>query len=416
VWKLRPHDKDDMRLLILTSAFPRWTGDDTTPFVRHFAENMAQRCTDVVVVAPHHVGARTRERLGEGIRVSRFRYFFPPRHADIAYGGNAVSRVSRSPLYVVKLASFFLVSLLRAVFNRASVLNAHWLIPQGVVAVLAAALTRQKVVVTVHGGDVFSLNSPLLRRVKRFALRRADAVVVNSTATRAACRELYAGREYATIPMGVDTERFRPEPRSPELVERYGLGDFTVLFVGRLTKDKGVAYLLAALERFKASGADFKALIVGSGDQEAALKEFVAEHGLTDDVVFTGWVPSEELVDYYNTADVFVGPSIVGDKGWEEALGLVFVEALATGLPVVTTRTGGIGDVVEDGVTGFMVDQRSADQLAERLTALYEDRELLARLGRNGRTVVEKKFSWATVADRYEAVFRDVVGRSSPAS
>lgn len=399
-----------MRLLILTSAFPRWSGDDTTPFVRHFAENMAERSTDVVVVAPHHHGARTREQLGEKIRVRRFRYFLPPRQADIAYGGNAVSRVSRSPLYALKLASFLAVSLLRAVFNRASVVNAHWLIPQGVVAVLAAVLTRQKVVVTVHGGDVFSLNSPLLRRVKRFALRRADAVVVNSSATRAACLDLYPGREYETIPMGVDTERFRPQPKSAELVSRYGLGDFTVLFVGRLTEDKGVGYLLRALHQLKASGATFTALIVGSGDQEVELKEYVAEHGLADVVVFTGWVPSEQLVDYYNTADVFVGPSIVGSKGWEEALGLVFIEALATGLPVITTRTGGIGDVVEDGITGFMVDQRSSEQLVDSLTALYEDRELLHRLSRNGRAVVEKRFSWTTVADRYADVFRDVAG------
>src|SRR5204862_457638 len=83
----------------------------------------------------------------------------------------------------------------------------------------------------------------------------------------------------------------------------------------------------------------------------------------------------------------------VGERGWQEALGLVFVEALATGLPVVTTRTGGIGDVVEDAVTGFMVEQRSADQIAERLRALYDDRDLLERMSRTGRAVVEQRFS-----------------------
>jgi glycosyltransferase involved in cell wall biosynthesis len=344
-----------MRLLILTSNFPRWAGDATTPFVRHFADHLAGRGDDVLVVAPHFAGARGREQLAPRLRVRRFRYFLPAGQEDIAYGGNAVARVKATPLYALKLLCFVVSALLTAVVHRGRVLNAHWLIPQGVVAVVAKLLTRRPVVITVHGGDVFSLNGALLRRVKRFALRRADAVVVNSSATRDACLSLFPGRAYDVIPMGIDTDRFRPGPRSAELVERHGLGDFTVLFVGRLTEDKGVAYLLEALARFRRTGARFRALIVGGGDQEEELRAYVAEQGLGDEVVFTGWVASEDLVAYYNTADVFVGPSIVGRHGWQEALGLVFIEAMATGTPVITTDTGGIGDVVQDGVTGCAI-------------------------------------------------------------
>jgi glycosyltransferase involved in cell wall biosynthesis len=121
--------------------------------------------------------------------------------------------------------------------------------------------------------------------------------------------------------------------------------------------------------------------------------------------VFIGWEPSEELPDYYNTADVFVGPSVVGSKGWQEALGLVFIEALATGLPVISTNTGGIADVVEDGVTGYLVDQRSSEQIARRLQALYEDRAPLQELSRHGRATVERRFSWDTVTSAYARVF-----------
>jgi glycosyltransferase involved in cell wall biosynthesis len=403
-----------MRLQILTSNFPRWEGDATTPFVRQFAEALADRGTDVDVVAPHFAGAATREALGPRLRVRRFRYFVPAAQEDIAYGGNAVARISAHPLYLLKLGCFVLASLVRAAAGRARVVNAHWLIPQGFVAVLAALVARKRVVVTVHGGDVFSLNSGLMRRLKRVVLRRADAVVVNSSATRDACQDLYPDRRYEVIPMGVDTARFSPGPRSAPLVERFGLGDFTVLFVGRLTDDKGVRYLVEALARFRQTGARFRALLVGSGDLEVELKQYVVDAGLEDDVLFPGWVASEDLVDYYRTADVFVGPSIVGERGWQEALGLVFVEALATGLPVVTTRTGGIADVVEDGVTGFMVEQRSADQIAERLRALYDDRDLLERMSRTGRAVVEQRFSWTSVAERYEQVFASVAGPPRP--
>jgi spore coat protein SA len=103
-----------------------------------------------------------------------------------------------------------------------------------------------------------------------------------------------------------------------------------------------------------------------------------------------------------------VGPSIVGARGWQEALGLVFIEALASGVPVIATRTGGIADVVDDGVTGFLVEQRSAEQIAERLAALHGDRALLQELGRRGRETVCRRFSWETVSTAYARVFDEL--------
>jgi glycosyltransferase involved in cell wall biosynthesis len=398
-------------LLVLTSSFPRWPGDTTTPFVAQFAAAMAQRGRRVLVVAPHFVGAARRERVQRDIDVRRFRYFLPYRGQDIAYGGNAVSRIARGPVYAVKLLFFVLSSLASVLSTRTSVINAHWLIPQGFVAVLAKALTGRKVVVTVHGGDVFSLNGTLMRRIKRFVLRRADEVVVNSSATRAACTDLYDGRRYAVIPMGVDTDRFAPRPKVAGLVEAHSLGGFTVLFVGRLTEDKGVAHLLQALAEFKSSGAAFTALIIGAGDQEAELRRYVADDDLQEEVRFLGWVDSGDLPGYYNSADVFVGPSVVGSTGWQEALGLVFVEALASGLPVIATNTGGIGDVVQEGVTGFLVDQRAPGQIADRLATLYRDPRLRSAMSRAGREFVENRFSWSAVGDAYAEVFDDVTGR-----
>jgi glycosyltransferase involved in cell wall biosynthesis len=406
-----PPERDDgvpgrHHLHLLTSAYPRWAGDTTTPFVQHFARRMVEELDGVTVVAPHFVGAAVHEQEVPRLDVRRFRYFVPAGQQDIAYGGNAVNRMRPTPLYALKLLMFVGASLLALVRGRARLVNAHWLIPQGVIAVAAARLTGARVVVTVHGGDVFSLNGALLRRVKAWALRRADAVVVNSSATRQACEFLHPGRRYEVIPMGVDTDRFRPGPRSDELVQRHGLGDLTVLFVGRLTEDKGVDDLLRALALLTGRGVGFKALVVGSGDQEAALRSQAESLGLRGVVEFIGWVPSEELVAYYDTADVFVGPSIVGRSGWTEALGLVFVEALATGLPVIATNTGGIADVVTDGVTGFLVDERSPAQIAEKLELLARDRERLLSMAQRGRAAVEERFSWRTVGDRYAEVLR----------
>jgi phosphatidylinositol alpha-1,6-mannosyltransferase len=393
------------RLLVLTSSFPRWPGDNTTPFVLQFAENMSRDYGSVLVVAPHHRGAAVSEQLDDHLAVRRFRYFLPYAQEDVAYGGNAVSRVKKTPLYALKLALFMASSFAAVIAARARIINVHWLIPQGLVATMVKRITGARVVVTVHGGDVLSLNGGLLRKVKRFILERADAVVANSAFTAAACTALYDGRDYEVIPMGIDTGRFSAGPRSAALVREHGLDDFTILFVGRLTEDKGLVYLVEALHLLQRSGIGFKALVVGSGDQQAELERRVQEFGLGDRVIFLGWVANDDLADYYNTADVFVGPSVVGSKGWQEAVGLVFVEALATGLPVISTRTGGIPDVVDDGVTGFLVDQRSPEQIFERLRTLHDDRALLRAMGERGRATVEQRFSWKTVTQRYAEIF-----------
>jgi glycosyltransferase involved in cell wall biosynthesis len=392
------------RLLVLTSSFPRWPGDNTTPFVLQFAQHISGPDREVLVVAPHYRGAAVTERLAEHLAVRRFRYFLPDAQEDVAYGGNAVARVRKTPLYALKLGMFLLSSFVSVLTARPRIINVHWLIPQGLVATLVKSITGSRVVVTIHGGDVFSLNGRLLRKVKRFILARADAVVANSAFTAAACTALYDGREYDVVPMGIDIARFTSGPRSAELVRRHGLGDFTILFVGRLTEDKGLLDLVEALRLLARSGTDFTALLVGSGDQQAELERRVEECGLADRVVFVGWVANDDLVDYYNTADVFVGPSVVGSKGWQEAVGLVFVEALATGLPVISTRTGGIPDVVDDGVTGFLVDQRSPEQIFERLRTLHADRSLLATMGERGPATVEERYSWETVTRKYSAI------------
>jgi len=202
----------------------------------------------------------------------------------------------------------------------------------------------------------------------------------------------------------VDVERFKPQPPLVQLQQKYGLGRFTVLFVGRLVEQKGVPYLLEALKQLRATGADFKALIVGEGPEKESLEEFVRANDLTENVLFVGWVQATELQDYYNVADVFVGPSIVSDKGLTEALGLVFIEALSCGLPVVATSTGGIADVVEDRKTGILVPERSAESICKVLDEFYRNPDQLAELSINGHSSMQSKFSWDGVVDQYLAI------------
>lgn len=389
-------------LLILTSTYPRWERDSTPGFVADFANNCAPFFKKVHVLAPHYLDAATYEQHGN-LSVRRYRYFLPTRLQTIAYNGGAVSKIKKTPLYALQLlcfmASLFFHTLFITIFGGVTIINAHWLVPQGFVGVLVKFLTGRKLVITIHGGDVLSLNGGVMRAVKKFTLRHADVVCVNSSATKAACIALF-DREYTLIPMGIDSEHFAAASASAQLKERYQLGDFTLLSVGRLSKEKGIDSLLQAVKILQAAGKKFKALVVGSGPLEEQLKKYIVDNSLDEFVVMTGWVSSAELPSYYKTADVMVGPSLF------EAQGLVFLEALAAGLPVITTNSGGMVDFIKEGQNGFLVPPNSPSEIAEKVTALYENRALLHSLAAAAAPSVREEYSWSSVTKRYVNVFK----------
>jgi glycosyltransferase involved in cell wall biosynthesis len=395
----------DANLLILTSTYPRWSHDTTPGFVADFAHGVAPSFKAVHVLAPHFPAAARHEATGN-LDITRYRYFWPASAETIAYNGGAVSKIKKTPLYALQLLCFmtslFAHTLFITLTKRVTIINAHWLIPQGFVGVLVKFLTGRKLVITIHGSDVLSLNGNIMRAIKRFTLRHADVVCVNSSVTKAACIALYP-RHYSLIPMGIDVERFAGAVASTKLKKQYNLHDFTILFVGRLSEEKGIIYLLEALGSLQAAGKSFTAIIVGSGPLEAKLQQYIADNDLAKSVIMTGWIDNSELPTYYKTADVMVGPSL------HEAQGLVFLEALAAGLPVITTTAGGTKDFVKNEVNGFLVEPRSPHQIVDVLTTLYDDRALLQKLAQAAPGSVREKYSWHAVTMRYTHVFKELL-------
>jgi glycosyltransferase involved in cell wall biosynthesis len=392
-------------LLIATSTFPRWLNDETPPFVKYFSEHISEEFNNVYVLAPHYKNAKTNEKLGTNIHIKRFHYFFPSKHQTIAYSGGAIGHIKKTPLYSVKLL-FFMVSLLFSTINfrlikNTRTINPHWLIPQGFIGIVVKLLTfnRTKVIITIHGGDVFSLNGNILLRFKRFTLKRADAVIVNSSATQKACQEIYSNRKYPIIPMGIDTSWFNKQ-NSRSIVDNSQY-DIVCLFVGRLNKDKGVIYACKAIAELVQSGLNPLLMIAGSGPEEATIRELITKENLERNIRLVGWVENKQLIDYYGNADVFVGPSIVGDSGSREALGLVFLEALSCETPVITTTSGGTSDFVKDGFNGYLVQQKSSKEISDKIKILIKDKAKLRMLSKNSRRSVEDNFEWSKIKEEY---------------
>lgn len=242
---------------------------------------------------------------------------------------------------------------------------------------------------------------------ERRIVAAADLIVTASAHERELLRRYYGAREarLATVPCGVDIERFQPLDRAA-CRRRLGLPlDAPVLiWVGRLEKLKGVDILIEALAQLDER--DFTLLIVGGDERARALRAELEQQardaGLERAVRFVGAVPHSQLPIYYSAADVCVVPS------YYESFGLVAVEAMACGVPVVASRVGGLISTVTDGVNGYLIPWRCPEPFAEKLEVLLNNPGLRANFSRAARISVER-FRWRNVASQVAALYAQTV-------
>jgi glycosyltransferase involved in cell wall biosynthesis len=405
------------RILCVTSNFPRWAGDSTTPFVLHLAHDLQALGWQIDVLAPHAPDA-ARAEVMDGVNVERFRYLWPEQQQTICYQGGALINLRKRPLNKLKLPAL-VASETAAVAHRLlrrdyDLLHSHWILPQGFTGMLARKIAPLPHVVTVHGGDIFGLRGRLLTALKRVALRSADAVTVNSSFTAKAV-ENTAGplHHIVRIPMGVSVTPSDPERTTLAEALRHrhraGAGPL-LLFLGRLVEEKGLEDFLRALQLVATARPDIRALVVGEGQDRGSMEQLAHDLGVSERVVFTGWVDARDVPAYFHAADIFIGPSRQAENGWVEAQGLTFLEAMAAGTPVIATRIGGIVDSVIDGKTGLLVEQRSPQQLAAAIQRLASEPGLPQRLATAAREHVHNGFSRDSAARRFSDLFEQLIG------
>jgi D-inositol-3-phosphate glycosyltransferase len=246
-------------------------------------------------------------------------------------------------------------------------------------------------------------------RGEREVARDADRIICASEGEKEMLAGLYGAmpQRVSVVPCGVDTLRFRPMKRQ-RVRCKLGLPEEEpiVLFVGRIEPLKGIDVLIEAAA--KVDGA-FRVLVVGGDGKDAERKErlsvLASALGLKDRITFIDAVPHADLPLYYNAADICVVPS------YYESFGLVALEAMACGVPVVASRVGGLKDTVIDGRTGYLVPWRCPEPFAERLELLLSNEPLRRNLGREGRAAAER-FRWSEVAARVEDVYHDLVSQN----
>jgi len=396
------------RLLVLTSTFPRWQQDTDPPFVFELSRRLINSF-EVMVHTPHFPEAKTREIMA-GMDIHRFRYFFSSLE-KLAGSTGILPTLRKNKLYY-GVVPFFLAAQFCSLFiltkkYRPDIIHAHWLIPQGFQAVIVGMLTKTPVMVTAHGADMFGLQGKLFNGIKRFVLNRAHIITVVSEPIAAAISSLIGVTDKVSkIPMGVDSTLFRSGKRRKK---RLVPAKNCLLYVGRLTEKKGICYLIDALSLVLKKYPTMGLLVIGSGELEGSLKIQVAENNLENAVRFLGSVPNNELPGYYADSEIFIGPSVVAQGGDREGFGLTFVEASMSGCLVIGTNTGGIGDIIEDGKTGYLVPQKKSAALARKIIYALEHWDEVNTIRESGKKRCIEKFDWKNISARYSRLLQHIV-------
>lgn len=388
------------RLLILTSTYPRWSGDHEPGFVHELAKRLTPRF-EVRVLCPHARGAAVQETL-EGVEVVRYRYA-PDRLETLVNNGGIVTNLKRQR-WKGLLVPFFLLGLLWRTWREIrcrhpDVIHAHWLLPQGLIVALLGMVDRRTppFLVTSHGADLFALRARPLTALKRFVAGRAAALTVVSQAMQDELARIGVPLHKVSVqPMGVDlTERFTPAPDVPRSPDE-------ILFVGRLVEKKGLRYLLTALPEIISKHPSAFLTVVGFGPEEGERRAQVDALGIAHKVNFLGALTQAELPALYRRAAVFVAPFVRATSGDQEGLGLVLVEALGCGCPAVVSDLPASRDITA-GLVGATATI-APDQLHTLGTVVSQALRESAHCRQavcDALPILRQRFDWSHVAEGY---------------
>lgn len=398
-----------IKILVLTTTFPRWKDDVRPAFVYELSERLQESGFEIVVLAPHDYGAKTFEMM-DNMKVYRFPYFYPFRYQKLVYRGGILPNIKESNLAKIQVPLLLLAEFYYAfkIIRKEKIdfIHSHWIIPSGLIGGIFRELIRTPHVTTAHAGDVFTIrNSKILRNIGFFVFKNSNKITANSSYTKDVIISIQNRTKdnIEIIPMGVDTSRFNPNKAS-NLRDAFG-ADYLIFSVGRLVDKKGVKYLIMAMKDVINEFPRAKLIIGGSGPEKENLEKLSESLGLRENVIFTGYIKNSDLPKYYASSDIFVLPSIETKEGDTEGLGIVLLEAIACGTPVIGSDIGGITDIIKDGETGLLAKSENPEDIAKQIIEILSNERLRQKLSEYGITLVKERFSWDIVTKQFIEIF-----------
>ena len=411
-----------MKVLVIGSVYPRFHEDAEVPWLRTSIAHLKKAGLDIQVLAPAYKGLRSHEI--DGVKVNRFRYA-PAGLEILTHEEGAPSKMASKPWLQLLAIPYIISGFFRCIkicrkFSP-DVIHAHWPFPHAYIALGAAKLFKIPLVLNFHGAELLLIRKKKwVKPLLKFAIGQAQAIFANSSFTASKIKAL-RNVDVEWSPYGTTLESSAGDVHKGECggenapITHKVTDKFKILFVGRHIERKGICYLIEAAKYLPRD--QFEIRIVGVGDLTEKLKEQAAElnAALQDattpsnerpaEIIFTGKLSPEDLANEYKTANVFTLPAIVDSKGDTEGLGVVLIEAMELGLPVVASNVGGIPDVVVDGVSGILVPEKNAKALADAYKRLAADPELVKKLLAGAQQRIAECFTWDGIVERQIAVY-----------
>lgn len=269
-------------------------------------------------------------------------------------------------------------------------------IGNGIPGFLAKRFLRIPYVIWGQGSDIYmpwAFKNP----ISKIVLSNADAVIALTNDMKKKMQKLYM-RDISVIPNGIFVKQFTVDYNKLSVLRK----NKKLLFVGRLNPVKGVKYLIQTMNIIRNNGYNAKLTIVGDGEDKQELQQLVKDLNLGEYIDFIGRVENKEIPKYMANADIFVLPSL------SESFGIVNLEAMACGLPIVATRVGGLPEIIEDGVNGFLVEPRNSGQLAKKIILLLNDDKLRMKIKKTNKEKAEQ-YDWSNIIIQLEGIYSSVL-------
>jgi teichuronic acid biosynthesis glycosyltransferase TuaC len=384
-----------LNILVLTTLFPNLIQTNRAVFTKQLCVKLRDYA-DVRVVAPVPYFPPIK---GFG---SWSQYHLIPKeeHGDITVYH---PRYLVMPKLEILTGFFYFIACLRIVRHirkqfQFDVLNVHWAYPDGFAGMLLGIVFNVPVVITAHGSDIYLYSKyPGVRRLLRWTMNKANSVVAVSKALKSAIETMCAKCQVEVIPCAaVDPLRFQALDKV-QCRKELGLpgNKKIVLFVGNLVRVKGVKHLIEAFGRLTEAGhKDVLLILVGDGSDKAALQDHVRRHDLEPFVLVAGRKTHQEIPLWMNSADLFCLPSL------SEGMPNVVIEAMACGTPVIATKVGGVPDIINSDLYGYVVppaDSAALSKAIERAFSVEWDHQAISDFAR--------QITWDSIAKRYIGLF-----------
>ena len=396
-----------MNICVLTHTFPRNKQDVSAAFMKEFADGLVQAGSKVTVVTPYDPEFK---RSDDIFKIVTYKYVWPKCLHLLGYSRSMKSDLSLrwiSFLLALLMFVFGTIALYKTVKKeKIDLINAHWILPNGLMALCVSKLTNVPYVITLPGTDVsIAYRYKILGLLAKIIARYSMGLISNSRYLLNRILTLgVSDIPTAIIPYPVDADKYFPSQRGViDLRMKLGLNknDSIILAVGRLVDKKGFKYLIEAMPEIIKKHPNVKLILGGEGNLLQSLVKLAKDLRLGRKVIFTGTIKRDEIAVYYNLADVMAAPSIVDKNGNLDGGPVVCFESMACGKPQVVTDILGVAEFIKNGVNGYVVPEKNSKLLAVAVNKILDSPSLAVTMGENNRKLVMFEFTTQDIGKKY---------------